>query len=209
MYCVYRHICPNGKVYVGITSKKPEHRWANGNGYRPNKHFFAAIQKYGWGKISHEIVVRNTDKETACAVEKALIALHKSNNPAHGYNNSAGGENPNEGHKATAEEIAKRVASIKGLKMSKQAKENISKAKKGKPNGLEGRLGEQSQKAGRVFQIEESTNEIVAVYFGFNEMSRETGYAKTPVKEAANGKRRRAYGYIWKYEKKVARDVPF
>ena len=33
-YTVYMHRFPNGKVYIGMTSKKPEDRWKRGSGYR-------------------------------------------------------------------------------------------------------------------------------------------------------------------------------
>ena len=53
-FCVYKHTCPNGKVYIGITSKKPEYRWGkNGIGYKKQPHFCRAIPKYGWGNIKH------------------------------------------------------------------------------------------------------------------------------------------------------------
>lgn len=29
-WSLYRHITPSGKVYIGITSQKPEYRWNNG-----------------------------------------------------------------------------------------------------------------------------------------------------------------------------------
>ena len=32
-YCVYKHIFPNNKVYIGVTCQKPEYRWRNGKGY--------------------------------------------------------------------------------------------------------------------------------------------------------------------------------
>ena len=54
-YWVYVHTCPNGKRYVGCTTRvKPEFRWAEGKGYQTNKHFYSAIQKYGWSSIKHE-----------------------------------------------------------------------------------------------------------------------------------------------------------
>lgn len=55
LYTVYRHISPNGKAYVGITSKSVKDRWQNGKGYWFNKHFTAAINKYGWDSFKHEI----------------------------------------------------------------------------------------------------------------------------------------------------------
>lgn len=37
MYCVYKHTSPNGKVYIGITKKKPNDRWENSNIKRMGK----------------------------------------------------------------------------------------------------------------------------------------------------------------------------
>lgn len=44
-YTVYKHACPSGKVYIGITSMKPEKRWDNRRGYKSNQHFSAAIKR--------------------------------------------------------------------------------------------------------------------------------------------------------------------
>lgn len=33
-YTVYKHTSPSGKVYIGITKKKPEYRWNHGRGYK-------------------------------------------------------------------------------------------------------------------------------------------------------------------------------
>lgn len=96
-YCVYRHTCPNGKVYIGITSNNPLKRWNNGNGYRSNEHFHRAILKYGWDNISHEILYSDISKDEACKIEKRLIELHKSNDCEYGYNRSIGGENSRKG----------------------------------------------------------------------------------------------------------------
>lgn len=32
-FCVYKHLFPNGKCYIGITSMSPNKRWNNGHGY--------------------------------------------------------------------------------------------------------------------------------------------------------------------------------
>lgn len=39
-YCIYRHTCPSGKVYIGQTKKKPRDRWANGRGYIGSPKFY-------------------------------------------------------------------------------------------------------------------------------------------------------------------------
>lgn len=90
-YYVYRHTCPNGKVYIGITGRNPSVRWANGKGYS-NSYFYNAISKYGWQNIKHEILFDSLTKEEAEAKEIELIAEHKSNHKEYGYNIAVGGE---------------------------------------------------------------------------------------------------------------------
>ena len=91
-YKVYKHISPNGKVYIGITKRNVEDRWNDGKGYKGNEHFYRAIQKYGWNNFNHEILFENLTKEEACQKEIELIAEYKSNNFEYGYNICAGGE---------------------------------------------------------------------------------------------------------------------
>lgn len=207
LYSVYKLTAPNGKVYVGITSRKPEYRWNKGKGYARNKHLYSAIRKYGWDNFGHEIIASDLMKETACALEKELVKICKSNQREFGYNNSIGGEAPSKGRKATKEEIEKRVAAIRMKPMSREGRENISKAKKGKPNGLDGRIGEKCAKAGIVYQIDRESNKVVSIYYGFAEMSRKTGFARTPVREVASGKRKQACGYLWQYAKRGEENV--
>lgn len=95
-YFVYRHVAPNGKMYVGITSKQnPRDRWGfNGSGYASNKHFWNAIQKYGWDNFEHIIVAHDLNVETACHLEEYLINKYDTMN--NGYNQTSGGVRPTE-----------------------------------------------------------------------------------------------------------------
>lgn len=96
MYTVYMHKTPNDKVYIGITSRTTMKRWhSDGGGYKNNKLFWRAIQKYGWENIEHTILSTGLTKEAACAMEMNLIKIFDSNNPQNGYNLTAGGEGPN------------------------------------------------------------------------------------------------------------------
>ena len=78
-WCVYRHISPSNKVYIGITSRKPELRWGHN-----------AILKYGWDNIKHEILIDNASKEEACILEQMLISHYKRLGVS--YNITDGGE---------------------------------------------------------------------------------------------------------------------
>lgn len=90
-YTVYMHVCPNGKRYIGITRQIPERRWRNGNGYKHNKHFWNAIQKYDWNNIEHIIIENNLTKEQAENMEIELIAKYRSTEQDRGYNIANGG----------------------------------------------------------------------------------------------------------------------
>lgn len=90
-FCVYKHTSPSGKVYIGITSQKPESRWGTGGcGYEGNRHFWNAIQKYGWDNFQHEILYEKLSKETAVCLESSLIHEYHATDVRFGYNNISG-----------------------------------------------------------------------------------------------------------------------
>lgn len=91
-WCVYRHTFPNGKVYIGITSVDPAERWKNGKGYSKNTYVRAAIEKYGWENVKHEILFTDLPEEEAKLTEIELIKKYQANHSEHGYNLTEGGE---------------------------------------------------------------------------------------------------------------------
>lgn len=157
-YVVYKHTSPSGKVYIGITSKKPYKRRNGGLGYINNAHFTRAINKYGWNNIIHEIVFTGLSKEEAEAKEIELIAYYKSDNRAYGYNIEHGGNSvgkmaeetklkigvANKGKtpwilgKHHSEETKNKIREAqKGRKLSDEIKRKISVAHKGKKQSKE------------------------------------------------------------------------
>jgi hypothetical protein len=90
MFSIYKHTCPNGKIYIGITNQEPEKRWCNGFGYQKNRRFFSDIVAYGWNNFLHEIIAQVETQEEATRVEKILIASHKTTNTEYGYNLQGG-----------------------------------------------------------------------------------------------------------------------
>lgn len=131
MYTVYMHKCPNGKVYIGITSQKPKARWDYGRGYIKNDHFYRAIQKYGWENIEHIILEQNLFKEEATELEIRLIKKYKSNDFKFGYNMSSGGEFGGSGVVVSQETRKKLSEKRKGRKTPEYVKEKISQSLKG------------------------------------------------------------------------------
>ena len=105
-WCVYMHIFPNNKKYIGITGDKPQYRWGkNGSGYLVMKDgkytqpaIAHAINKYckndgDWDNIvQHKIICENLTEDEAGELEKQLIAKYDTTNSLYGYNIRLGGK---------------------------------------------------------------------------------------------------------------------
>ena len=105
-YTVYMHRFPNGKVYIGITSQKPEYRWGNGSHYKGQSLVFNAILKYGWENIEHIILFERLSKNEAERKERELIAVYDSTNIKNGYNIELGGSTIGKHSDATKEKMS-------------------------------------------------------------------------------------------------------
>lgn len=136
-FCVYIHVFPNNKVYIGITSRKPEVRWGNkGFNYRSQR-IKSAIDKYGWENVKHYILEENISKHDAEQLEIKLIKAHRSNEKEFGYNSSTGGNVGCLGYKHTEEEkqkireILKTTYPNRGRKATDEERKRLSKAHMG------------------------------------------------------------------------------
>lgn len=86
-YTVYKHVFPDGKVYVGKTGQALRDRWKNGSGYNGTL-VGEAIDIYGWENVRHYILFESSDKQLVDKVEAALIHTYRSNYNKYGYNGS-------------------------------------------------------------------------------------------------------------------------
>lgn len=93
-YTVYAHVCPNGKVYIGQTSKvRPSDRWGiDGAGYKRNLLFYGDIMEYGWDNFKHIIICDLLTSEQADYLERYLIRRYNSTSRYCGYNRHPGGK---------------------------------------------------------------------------------------------------------------------
>ena len=121
-YCVYEHLFPNGKRYIGITCKRPNARWENGNGYAAGSPVRNAVEKYGWDNIEHNILFTGLTAEEAQNKEIELIAYYKTNihryGDLYGYNMTDGGEGT-VGHRVSQETVEK----MSMMKLGKKGKD--------------------------------------------------------------------------------------
>ena len=141
-HTVYKHISPDGKVYIGCTSQKLSKRFGkNGNGYRFNNDLYKDIGEFGWDNFKHEIVDSDLTEAEAYALEKSLIHALESNKRDKGYNISGGGKgvtdlrgdkHPMYGkHHTDAAKRKMREAHI-GIPLSEETKRKVSEANKGR-----------------------------------------------------------------------------
>lgn len=81
-----------GKVYVGLTTQKPEVRWCQhkSSANNPKTHFHRSIRKHGWKNFKPEILAENVPFEELCDLEMYYIAFYDSFK--NGYNSTKGGE---------------------------------------------------------------------------------------------------------------------
>jgi group I intron endonuclease len=172
-FTLYLHITPSGKKYFGITGLKAKKRWNSGYGYKNNRHFWRAIEKYGWNNIQHIILADDLTKDNACLFEQIFIALYDTTNHNNGYNNSTGGECSANGckHKLSEEHKQKISESLKGEKnpmfgkdFSDEHRRKLSESHKGKKSFCAktiicittGQVFYGSEEAGRIVGINSS-----------------------------------------------------
>ena len=95
-YYVYKHTSPSGKIYFGITNNIKQRWEGEGRNYfKSSPYFAAAIEKYGWNNIKHEILHSNITKKEAEELEKLYIKEFETQNNEKGYNISPGGTGGN------------------------------------------------------------------------------------------------------------------
>ena len=221
-YCVYMHIFPNNKKYIGITCQKLEYRWGkNGAGYKPrntrSSKIWNAIQKYGWNNVRHEILYENLSKEDACVKERELIAYYQTRNDEYGYNIMFGGD-----IQAIPDEVKQKIsqsrkgknygyigenAPMYGKHHSDETKEKIKQAMSGENNPFYGKKHSDDMKKKEVVKhLHESkpvdqydkNGDLINSYVSIHDASRKTGIRRCCIVDALKGVQQTAGGYIWK-----------
>lgn len=200
-YCVYIHICPNDKKYVGITKKNINERWKYGHGYKDCTLFQKAIDKYGWKNIEHKVLYQNLSKDVAEEIEIKMISELKLLDRNYGYNLKPGGRTS-----PLTEEIKLKISkSAKGKIISK---EQIEKRRKTMElNGIPNRPTDYAVKKSALLRRKNISmlNQNGVFISNFESLTQAvlfTGIAKTNISACLHGKRKSAGGYIWKLNTK-------
>lgn len=204
---IYRHIFPNGKVYIGQTCQKPEYRWNNGRGYKTSPFIFNAINKYGWDNIEHQILFSNLDQLNADIIEEDLIYYYKQIGKSY---NLANGGSVNRGWKMSEEAKEKLRIINTGRTLSDEAKEKIRLSKLGEKNPNYGKspskeTREKISKAGKgrgakkVKQIDPESGEVVKIWDSQIEACEFYNGNPSLISDAIK-RNSLTKGYYWKFE---------
>lgn len=212
-YTVYKHTSPSGKVYIGITKQRPEKRWDGGRGYKHCPHMEAAIQKYGWDNIQHEILVTGATKETAEAIEIAMIARYRANDRRFGYNTDRGGST---GAKHTPETRARIGAANHTRIWTPEARQKLREYKLAHPTTPETakRIGEANRgRKHRPESIEKiraaqpcrpvKNTDTGEVYESVQTAAKVTGLDASKIVAVCKGRRKTTGGFRWAYEEVI------
>lgn len=216
MYTVYKHTCPNGKIYIGVTSLNVKSRWGKNGSLYKNMLFGKAIQKYGWDNIEHEILFDNLNKDEAEKKEIELIAKFKSNMRDFGYNVETGGLT----HKHTQDTRDKMSKTRKNKPLSEQHKKALSESRKGiifsnehienirkshrgyvMPESQKHKISESCRNKGIKKVMQFTLNgEFLQTFDSLKEALYSVGgKSEGNISSCCRGKKKNAYGYMWKY----------
>lgn len=171
--CLYFHKLPNGKIfYVGIGDKKRPYVIAS-----RNKFWINEVNKYGLEKENIEIIYKNISWKEACKLEKTYIKLFGRRDLGLGtlVNLTDGGDG------------------CKGAIRSQETKNKISNSKKGIATAPIKSIIQYSLNGDKL-------NTFISLKEAALSLNVNTTSARCFISQCANGKRKTAYGSIWKFK---------
>lgn len=200
-YCVYEHLFPNGKRYIGITCREPKKRWKGGYyGYAHNIYMQNAIKKYGWNNIKHSILYNGLTKEEAEKEEIRLIDEYDLTNRKNGYNIEKGGSSTNRITEETRQKLREKCSGKNnaryGVEVSQETREKMRKAKLGTKQSKEQCYKKMCSLGKKVLQMDLQGNPI-KVWHSCREAQRILDVHN--VYRCCNGNQKTAGGFTWKY----------
>jgi group I intron endonuclease len=204
-YCVYKHVSPSGKVYIGITCTSLTTRCGKkGQRYKDNTYFKYAINKYGWDNFSHEILHEGLTESDAKDLEIKYIKHYKELNIS--YNISAGGDGCSRPvNEETRNKISKALKGRSSYIRTEEWRKRMSDIMKARPISITKEQLELAHKSSAlvlskpIIQQDKQGN-LVAEFSSVREASRQTGYDFSYISKCCRGKKKEAYGYIWKFK---------
>lgn len=185
-YSVYMHEFPDGKVYIGMTSRNTQERWKGGHGYKKQPQVWNAIIECGWKNIGHRIIESGLTKPEAEELERVLIKIHRANDPAYGYNIENGGTTDGKVSDVTRQKITGEGNPFYGRHLSEEHKDKIRNTRKERDI--------QPVNKQKILCVETGV-----IYESTAEATRQLGIHNFAIRRVCYGQRKTAGGFHWKY----------
>lgn len=200
-YTVYKRIAPDGRIYVGMTSKKLNERSGRkGQCYHGCLRLEEAIKIYGWDSFVTEVVASHLSRRDAQIIEESEIIKHKTFEERYGFNIRKGmkdtgdvgfkkGNTPwNKGiNWQTSEAILFRTQRAKECNTGKHRSEQMKERARAS-NPLKKKI------------VQYTLNgDLVAEYRCAYDAAMATNSVPRRIRQAASGKARTSGGYIWRF----------
>jgi group I intron endonuclease len=181
---IYMLTSPNGKIYIGQTTRPIHKRLGeHKKGKIGCRAIYSAIQKYGWENFKKDWY--ECPDEDLNFDEDLLVSEMRTLSPK-GYNLKDGGGNHG---KHSDESRLKMSKAQKGKKLSKETKQKISKE----------RLGEKHHNAKRVCRYA-LDGTFIDSFGSIGEAGRHLNKTDgSIIAKCARGERKTAYNYKWSY----------
>ena len=208
---VYKLTSPEGLIYIGMTKHTVSRRIATG--YKHNKRFQEAGEKFGWNNFEKEVLESNLSYEEAEEREKAYISQYKSTDPSIGYNISFGGRNTFEGLRHSAKTRQRMSEVNRGKAVSEETRRKLSESHIGKNVGAKNpQYGKpkspetiQRQYDSHRFQMRpvlqfDMEGNLVGEYCSINSAARHMGTSKQNIMCCLRKKSKSCKGFVWKYK---------
>lgn len=189
-YAVYCHTTPDGKKYIGMTNMPIKTRFGKGNHY-PTPRFKAAIDRFGWNNIEHEVLEYGLTREQASESEIKYINQFNTLNPDYGYNVATGGIHGYVPDRTITKETKLKLSiAHQGMKASAQTRKKLSDSHKGLDN----------HQSKSVFKLS-LDGQVIDEYDSLKIAAIDNGISnKNAIIDVCKGRRETAGGYKWKYK---------
>lgn len=173
------------KDIYGITSRKPEERWKNGQGYK-RQYVYKAIEKYKWHNIEHRILYTNLSQKEAEEKEREIIKEYSSNLKEYGYNVDNGGMCSGHHSESTRKKLSIIASKRTGNKNPFYGKKHSPKIKK----IIKEKVGI------KILQYDMQGN-FIKEWESQNDIFKELNIDRKSIRLCCNGVYKQAGGYVW------------
>lgn len=201
LYTVYKHTSPDGKVYIGATcSRDLRIRWQYGHGYKHNKPFWCAIQRFGWANFTHDILEEGLTAEEAKQREVYFIDKYQSCDPDKGYNRNRVSILPTAS--LTQEQEYARVRKIMDWHYKESSRRLKEKPPRPPKKRVHGPGAYHPMSPEKLLKISTAVVclDTGAIYQSIKEASRIKGIDPGNISATCRGKRKQAGGLRWAYK---------